>query len=123
MKSLITEEEKLRIRSMHINEKYSLLKEEGGFDDLLPIDLTTASTVKTATDVTTATADTPKSGTPEAKAFQDWLDVNKVNWNPSNPKLNWIKLNKKGKGYGTFGPRTKAAYEKFKDEYNKSKTQ
>jgi len=38
MKSLISEQEKLRIRSMHINEKISLLKEEGEFFDLLPID-------------------------------------------------------------------------------------
>jgi hypothetical protein len=43
MKSLITEKEKLRIRSMHINEKHSLLK-EGEFFDLLPID---PSTIKT----------------------------------------------------------------------------
>jgi hypothetical protein len=35
MKSLITEEEKLRIRSMHINEKFSLLKEDEGFFDLV----------------------------------------------------------------------------------------
>ena len=40
MKSLITEKEKLRIRSMHINEKFSLLK-EGEFFDLLPIDPST----------------------------------------------------------------------------------
>ena len=104
---------------MHINEKYSLLKEEGGFDDLLPIDLTTASTVKTATDVTTATADTPKSGTPEAKAFHDWLDVNKVNWNPDNPSLNWKKT-KGSKAYGVVGKKTNAAWAKFKDEYTKT---
>ena len=41
MKSLISEQEKLRIRSMHINEKISLLKEENGFDDLEPIPLET----------------------------------------------------------------------------------
>lgn len=41
MKSLISEQEKLRIRSMHINEKYSLLKEEDQFDDLMPIPLET----------------------------------------------------------------------------------
>jgi len=41
MKSLISEQEKLRIRSMHINEKISLLKEEGEFFDLLPIPLET----------------------------------------------------------------------------------
>jgi hypothetical protein len=38
MKSLISEQEKLRIRSMHINERISLLKEaDGDFFDLLPI--------------------------------------------------------------------------------------
>jgi len=37
MKSLITEKEKLRIRSMHISERLSLLKEGGEFFDLLPI--------------------------------------------------------------------------------------
>lgn len=41
MKSLLTEEEKLRIRSMHINEKYSLIKEDGKFFDLDPIDMST----------------------------------------------------------------------------------
>ena len=41
MKSLITEKEKLRIRSMHNNEKFSLLKEQGEFFDLLPIPSTT----------------------------------------------------------------------------------
>jgi hypothetical protein len=122
MKSLLTEEEKLRIRSMHINEKFSLLKEEGEFFDLLPID---PSTVKqdggTQTNNQASGADT--LGGSEVKPFQDWLDANKANWNPTNPKLNWIALNKIGKGYGVFGPRTKAAYEKFKGEYNKTKTQ
>jgi hypothetical protein len=47
--------------------------------------------------------------------------VNKVNWNPTDPKTNWKKLNK-GKGYGINGPRTKAAWAKFMGEYNKSKT-
>ena len=41
MKSLISEQEKLRIRSMHINEKISLLKEGGEFFDLDPIPLET----------------------------------------------------------------------------------
>ena len=41
MKSLITEKEKLRIRSMHNNEKFSLLKEQCEFFDLLPIPSTT----------------------------------------------------------------------------------
>jgi len=116
MKSLITEKEKLRIRSMHINEKFSLLKEQGEFFDLLPIDPTTASIVTTPI---TAPADAPKTGTPEAKAFQDWMDVNHVNWNPSVPAQNWKKLNK-GKAYGQFGPKSLAAWTKFKDEYTKT---
>jgi len=117
MKSLITEEEKLRIRSMHINEKFSLLKEQGQFDDLFPIP--DPSTVTTPITPTNAPADAPKTGTPEAKAFQDWMDANKVNWNPSVPAQNWKKLNK-GKAYGQFGPKSQAAWAKFKDEYTKT---
>ena len=117
MKSLITEKEKLRIRSMHINEKFSLLKEQGEFFDLLPIDPTTIST--TPITPITATADAPKTNTPEAKAFQDWLDANKVNWNPSEPTKNWKKT-KGTKAYGMVGDRTKAAWAKFKDEYTKT---
>jgi hypothetical protein len=116
MKSLITEKEKLRIRSMHINEKFSLLKEQGQFDDLEPIDLTVATTVTTPI---TAPADVPKTGTPEAKAFHDWMDANKVNWNPENPKLNWKKT-KGSKAYGVVGQKTNAAWAKFKDEYTKT---
>ena len=115
MKSLITEKEKLRIRSMHINEKFSLLKEGEFFDDLLEIPPTDATTPIIAP----AAADAPKTGTPEAKAFHDWMDVNKVNWNPSVPAQNWKKLNK-GKGYGVFGPKSNAAWTKFKDEYTKT---
>jgi hypothetical protein len=49
------------------------------------------------------------------------MDANKVNWNPSVPAQNWKKLNK-GKAYGVFGPKTKAAWAKFKDEYTKTLT-
>lgn len=115
MKSLLTEEEKLRIRSMHINEKYSLLKEEGAFFDLEPIDPTTPTTP------TTVAVDVPKTGTPEAKAFHDWLDANKENWNPGNPSLNWKKT-KGSKAYGVVGQKTNAAWTKFKDEYTKTLT-
>jgi hypothetical protein len=45
MKSLITENEKQRIRLMHINQKHKLLKEQVQFDDLYEID---PSTIKTA---------------------------------------------------------------------------
>lgn len=114
MKSLITEEEKLRIRSMHINERISLLKEDNGFDDLLPIpDPTTPTTP------TTVAADVPKTGTPEAKAFHDWMDANHQNWNPDNPSLNW-KRTKGSKAYGVVGQKTNAAWTKFKDEYTKT---
>jgi hypothetical protein len=114
MKSLITEREKLRIRSMHINEKFSLLKEDDGFFDLMQIPPETIATTPI-----TAPVDAPKTGTPEAKAFQDWMDVNHVNWNPSVPAQNWKKLNK-GKAYGQFGPKSLAAWTKFKDEYTKT---
>jgi hypothetical protein len=117
MKSLITENEKQRIRLMHINQKHKLLKEQDQFDDLLEIPPTDATIVKTP--ITATAADAPKTGTPEAKAFQDWLDANKVNWNPSVPDKNWKKLNK-GKSYGVFGPKTLAAWTKFKDEYTKT---
>lgn len=118
MKSLLTEEEKLRIRSMHINEKYSLLKEDGQFFDLDPLD---ASAAKPAEQPAQGAAGGNTLGQSEVKAFQDWLDANKVDWDPTNPKTNWKKLNK-GKGYGINGPRTKAAWAKFMGEYNKSKT-
>jgi hypothetical protein len=117
MKSLLTEKEKLRIRSMHINEKYSLLKEDNGFDDLLPIDPTVVTS--TTTIATTVTAGVPKTGTPEAKAFHDWMDANKVNWNPTVPSLNWKKT-KGSKAYGVVGQKTNAAWAKFKDEYTKT---
>jgi hypothetical protein len=115
MKSLLTEEEKLRIRSMHINEKFSLLKEQ--FDDLMPIDPSVNAT--TASTETTVAADVPKTGTPEAKAFHDWMDANKPNWNPDNPSLNWKKT-KGSKAYGVVGKKTNAAWAKFKDEYTKT---
>lgn len=118
MKSLLTEEEKLRIRSMHINEKYSLLKEEGEFFDLEPLD---ASTAKPAEQPAQGATGVPKTGTPEAKAFHDWLDANKENWNPGNPSLNWKKT-KGSKAYGVVGQKTNAAWTKFKDEYTKTLT-
>ena len=117
MKSLITENEKLRIRSMHISERLSLLKEDDTvFADLLPIPQGTAAVEVVST---TVTAGEPKTGTPEAKAFHDWLDANKEDWNTTNQKLNWKKLNK-GRSYGIFGPKSKAAWAQFKDEYTKT---
>ena len=117
MKSLITENEKLRIRSMHISERLSLLKEDDNvFSDLFPIPQGTAA-VEVAS--TTVTADLPKPYSPEAKAFHTWLDANKVNWNPGNPKKNWTKTTGT-KSYGAVGDRTKEDCAKFKDEYTKT---
>ena len=117
MKSLITENEKQRIRLMHINQKHKLLKEQDQFDDLMPIDPTVVTS--TTTIATTVTAGVPKTGTPEAKAFHDWMDANKVNWNPTVPSLNWKKT-KGSKAYGVVGQKTNAAWAKFKDEYTKT---
>lgn len=43
-------------------------------------------------------------------AFQDWLDKNYPNW------YNGTRLNK-GSGYGTLGPKTKAAWQKYGAAY------
>ena len=67
MKSLISEQEKLRIRSMHINEKISLLKEDDGkFFDLLPIP---PSTIQTGTQVSTQVSTCVAA--PELKTLED----------------------------------------------------
>lgn len=57
----------------------------------------------------TQTGDKPKN----IKLFQDWLDKYYPNW------LKGGKLNK-GRGYGTFGPNTKAAWEKYKSGYKEN---
>jgi hypothetical protein len=120
MKSLITENEKQRIRLMHINQKHKLLKEQTQFDDLLEIPPTTDATAATAATTATSTpADVPKTNTPEAKAFHDWMDANHVKWNKEDPKKDWNKT-KGSKAYGIVGDRTKAAWAKFKDEYTKT---
>jgi len=46
----------------------------------------------------------------ETKAFQDFLDAGDIPWYKGS------KLGR-GKGYGTFGPNTRAAYAKYKDAY------
>jgi hypothetical protein len=65
MKSLITEEEKLRIRSMHINEKFLLLKEGEGFFDLMQIPTETIAPVDGTQQVSTCVA------APELKTLED----------------------------------------------------
>lgn len=54
----------------------------------------------------TQPVDKPKN----VKLFQDWLDKYYPNW------IKGGKLNK-GRGYGTFGPFTKAAWTKYKSQY------
>lgn len=49
-------------------------------------------------------------GPKDVKKFQDWLDRYYPTW------LKGKKLNR-GRGYGTFGPYTKEAWGKYKNEY------
>jgi len=48
------------------------------------------------------------------KKFQDWLDQNKKGW--ATGYLDGV-LNKQGRGYGRFGPRTQKAWNQYKTEY------
>ena len=77
MKSLITEKEKLRIRSMHINEKFSLLKEQGEFFDLLPIDQSTIKkddgTQQVSTQVSTCKAAPELKTLADEGKFRTWV--------------------------------------------------
>ena len=90
MKSLITEKEKLRIRSMHINEKHSLLK-EGEFFDLLPIDPSTIKTNDGTQQVNTQVSTCLKA--PELKTladegkFRTWVKTTYANNVVSGVKL------------------------------------
>lgn len=52
----------------------------------------------------------------DVKAFQDWLDTNHPGWATG---LKDGKLSRGG-GYGTFGPRTSAAWKKYGKEYLES---
>ena len=53
------------------------------------------------------------NGPKDVKVFQDWLDKYYPTW------LKGGKLNK-GRGYGTFGPNTKAAWLKYKSQYKEN---
>jgi hypothetical protein len=71
MKSLISEQEKLRIRSMHINEKISLLKEGGEFFDLDPIPLGSAQQAGVTQQAGTTTTVSTCAAAPELKTIED----------------------------------------------------
>ena len=89
MKSLITEEEKLRIRSMHINEKFSLLKEQGEFFDLSPIDPSTIQTVsdEVNTEVSTCVAAPELKTLEDEGKFRTWVKTTYANNVVSKIKL------------------------------------
>ena len=89
MKSLITEKEKLRIRSMHINEKFSLLKEQGEFFDLSPIDPSTIQTVsdEVNTEVSTCVAAPELKTLEDEGKFRTWVKTTYANNAVSGIKL------------------------------------
>lgn len=89
MKSLITEKEKLRIRSMHTNEKFSLLKEGGEFFDLLPIDPSTIQTVsdEVNTEVSTCVAAPELKTLEDEGKFRTWVKTTYANNVVSKIKL------------------------------------
>ncbi len=85
------------------------------------------SNTKTATKTTKSKVKYVKSNDlKDVKAFQDWLDANKSDEQLGQGK-GWAtgfpggKLNK-GKGYGKYGPRSNAAWEKYGNEYGQIKS-
>ena len=86
MKSLLTEEEKLRIRSMHINEKFSLLKEDEGFFDLMQIPPETIAPLDSQQVSTCAAAPELKTLEDEGK-FRTWVKTTYANNVVSKIKL------------------------------------
>ena len=119
MKSLITEKEKLRIRSMHTNEKFSLLK-EGEFFDLLPIDPNTIQTgPQVSTQVSTCVAAPELKTLEDEGKFRTWVKTTYPNNAVSGIKLSdkrWknpptVFCNSKlGILWKTVEPKTKQTY-------------
>ena len=118
MKSLITEEEKLRIRSMHINEKFSLLKEDEGFFDLMQIAPETIAPLNSQQVSTCAAAPELKTLEDEGK-FRTWVKTTYANNAVSGIKLSdprWknpptVFCNKAlGKLWKSIEPTTKQTY-------------
>jgi len=120
MKSLITEREKLRIRSMHINEKFSLLKEGGEFFDLLPIDPGTIQTgEQVSTEVSTCVAAPELKTLEDEGKFRTWVKTTYANNAVSGIKLSdprWKNPptkfcnNALGKLWKSIEPTTKQTY-------------
>jgi hypothetical protein len=95
MKSLISEQEKLRIRSMHINERISLLKEDASrFDDLEPIPLETVQqaggtqqAAGSSTTVSTCAAAPELKTIEDEGKFRTWVKATYANNAVSGIKL------------------------------------
>jgi hypothetical protein len=71
---------------------------------------TTTTTTKTLPGVTVVTIPKELKDKEGVKKFQDWMDTNHPNW------VKGKNLNKGG-GYGNFGPSTRTAWNKYKNEY------
>tara|TARA_R110000868_G_scaffold286354_1_gene546820 strand:+ start:67 stop:450 length:384 start_codon:yes stop_codon:yes gene_type:complete len=119
MKSLITEEEKLRIRSMHINEKFSLLKEDEGFFDLLQIAPETIAPVDVTQQVSTCAAAPELKTLEDEGKFRTWVKTTYANNAVSGIKLSdprWKNPptkfcnNALGKLWKSIEPTTKQTY-------------
>ena len=119
MKSLITEEEKLRIRSMHINEKFSLLKEDEGFFDLLQIAPETIAPVDGTQQVSTCAAAPELKTLEDEGKFRTWVKTTYANNAVSGIKLSdprWKNPptkfcnNALGKLWKSIEPTTKQTY-------------
>ena len=119
MKSLLTEEEKLRIRSMHINEKFSLLKEDEGFFDLLQIAPETIAPVDVTQQVSTCAAAPELKTLEDEGKFRTWVKTTYANNAVSGIKLSdprWknpptVFCNKAlGKLWKSIEPTTKQTY-------------
>jgi hypothetical protein len=103
---------------------------DSGFDNIININDLTSSSPEVDTP---EKKDSPKPSQPSqepkipgelknsegVKKFQDWLDQNKQGWATGYP--NGV-LNKTGRGYGRFGPRTQKAWNQYKNDYLSSNT-
>ena len=119
MKSLITEKEKLRIRSMHINEKFSLLKEDEGFFDLVQIPPETIAPVDGTQQVSTCVAAPELKTLEDEGKFRTWVKTTYANNAVSGIKLSdprWKNPptkfcnNALGKLWKSIEPTTKQTY-------------
>jgi len=79
----------------------------------------TSNSNNSSTGAASTSQTTNPTGLTDVKAFQDWLDTNKPGW-ATGYKEGILKQGTNGGGYGKFGPRTKKAWETYKDEFLKA---